>query len=488
MSTLRNISSFRCVKDGWKTLDLSNQNLLVIPPAIFEHVDLERLDLQDNNICTAVVPREAANLASLVILDLGNNTNLGHLPRQIGLLAKLRELRVQRCGIEKLPEELYNLQTLEVLVAPGNKITTLSEEIDRLYNLKEIWLGENELESLPGTLCVLSNLHTLSLYKNKLSSLPPGIANLQTLKLLSIQSNRFTALPGDICKLCNLQVLHVGDNVIHELPENITKLTKLRVLSISASHFKVFPAQVLHLWALEELYMGRWSGPGRRSFVPKDIAMLRNLKRLAVDVCGLESLPDGVGALTHLEYLSLSYNRLSYLPPQILTLTNLKVLKLKNNGITSLPSAMHRLANIEQIDVSGNPLTYPPAEVLNGGVAAIMAFLTEEARLERIRREKEDREFSQLMNALSADVDRAEWRWIGRELGLTDLELHAIQEDAQDNVQEQTYKVLMTWREQAGECATLDRLVEHLRSIRLHHLAEALQDMREKRHLADPVL
>lgn len=72
--------------------------------------------------------------------------------------------------------------------------------------------------------------------------------------------------------------------------------------------------------------------------------------------------------------LDLSDMDLTTLPPEIGQLTNLTWLDLSENQLPALPPEIGQLTNLTHLNLSGNPLTDPLPDVIDGGVAAILAY------------------------------------------------------------------------------------------------------------------
>ena len=71
------------------------------------------------------------------ILDISDQ-GITALPNQIGLLKNLRELLAGGNQLQSLPEDICKLTRLEILYLPNNKIFRLPEQIGNLKRLKEI--------------------------------------------------------------------------------------------------------------------------------------------------------------------------------------------------------------------------------------------------------------------------------------------------------------------------------------------------------------
>ncbi|XP_066265922.1 probable serine/threonine-protein kinase DDB_G0278509 [Branchiostoma lanceolatum] len=368
----------------------------------------------------------------------------------------LLTLDLSNRGLTSIPPQVFHLVDLEKLVLSKNYLTSIPAEIGALRKLQVLVADNNSLSYIHQSIVTLVNLGYLSFQRNQLAKLPNGLSNLRSLHGLFIRGNRFTKVPEEVCSLLNLQWLGVGDNPIRHLPGNIVQLTRLKILSITGCQFDEFPQQVLQLKSLEQLFMGSWAGEGRPAPVPENIARLKNLKVLTVDISGLESLPDGVEHLSALEDFRIHGNNFTTLPPQILKLRNIKKLNCSQNNISRLPVTLWRLTHLKEVDVSGNPLTYPPSDVCQKGTAAMLDFLKQEEQKQQ--KEKEDREIRASFARLSLSVTPPEVKRMARMLGLSKEEIQTIVHESPDDPGDQAYDMFLKWRETDRQKNTVDRL------------------------------
>ena len=159
-------------KTGATELDLSKQELIELPPELFQ-------------------------LTELIGLDLGFN-KLSLLPPQI--------------------RQLINLAWLSIEV---NQLSALPPEITLLNNLQRIGLGGNQFTTLPPQLLKITNLTLLSLWGRRLTSLPPQITRLNKLKQLSLEFNQLSSLPPEITQLPNLEGIHLDHNPLTSPPYEV---------------------------------------------------------------------------------------------------------------------------------------------------------------------------------------------------------------------------------------------------------------------------
>ena len=74
----------------------------------------------------------------------------------------------------------------------------------------------------------------------------------------------------------------------------------------------------------------------------------------------LIDLPDGIGGLTNLQSIDLTFNELTVLPKSITNLTNLRSLRLIGNKLTTLPDDIGNLTNLQELHVRENRLVTLP--------------------------------------------------------------------------------------------------------------------------------
>ncbi|KAM4554460.1 p53-induced death domain-containing protein 1 [Fundulus diaphanus] len=77
----------------------------------------------------------------------------------------------------------------------------------------------------------------------------------------------------------------------------------------------------------------------------------------------LTTLPDSVSALSQLQHLDLSFNRLTCVPPCLLRLPALSTLLLCHNRVSALPPDLGRLSSLTYLSLMGNQLLSVPPSV-----------------------------------------------------------------------------------------------------------------------------
>lgn len=128
-----------------------------------------------------------AKMPNVTRLELGTNP----VPKAVGLCRQLKELVIW-AGVRpekplQLPEEMFELGQLEVLVMSRNFFREIPEGLGRLKGLQTLVIDESEFEALPESIGELTNLTFLNLSENPgLRRLPASVKNLKALERVDL--------------------------------------------------------------------------------------------------------------------------------------------------------------------------------------------------------------------------------------------------------------------------------------------------------------
>lgn len=212
------------------------------------------------------IPEAVFELEHLEVLILGQNIDptqpqqnqITALPIDFIFLKSLRGLGLNGNQLTEYPTVLTHLKSLETLILSGNPIRRLSGEINQLSQLHTLGLEHCQLETLPDEIGDLSLLHTLSLSFNQLSELPHSFKRLVNLRKLGLAHNAFTAFPLALCTLPALQVINLAHNHLSSLPPAVHQLTHLQQLKLAQNPIPLDLIRAaerghhaLHQWAAE---------------------------------------------------------------------------------------------------------------------------------------------------------------------------------------------------------------------------------------------
>lgn len=329
-------------------VDLSHRKARRFPAEVLAMPWLRELILDGNPI--GALPEEIGTLANLEVLSV-NKCGLTSLPASIGNLAKLRVLRVagnltydfdQDPYLRPLalPDGLGQLPRLEELDVSDLSATPRSSQADPLPEATPLVLGSfpPRLRRLvadrtnlvfplfpPGSTSLeeLSMRGSSSVY---LRRVPEAVASFERLRKLDLSGNFFGSLPADLSRLAELEELDLSGSlglVTSPLPD-LSAMPRLRVLGFSGNtshsgvpvppHDMLAQLFALHLPALEDLRIDRWGGEGKRGPLPAavlaGIGAWSGLKRLDLSWNGLTDLPEDFFALSELEDVDLTRNSL----------------------------------------------------------------------------------------------------------------------------------------------------------------------------------
>ena len=146
-------------------------------------------------------------------LDL-RSCQLDSIPAAVFQHVRLKVLLLNDNRIRKLSSEIGQLSNLQYLSLAFNQLTSLLPEIGQLINLQSLDLSANQLSSLPVEVGQLRQLQSLNLWDNLLNKLPPEMTNLNQLRGLNLGDNQLSHLPREVERLDNLRYLDLSGNPI----------------------------------------------------------------------------------------------------------------------------------------------------------------------------------------------------------------------------------------------------------------------------------
>ncbi|RWS26126.1 slit 3 protein-like protein [Leptotrombidium deliense] len=198
-------------------LQLSNNQLVALPPRFFHSVQqsLTELHLQNNSI-TVLPPGLFNGLQQLVILDLSHN-----------------EITSNWIGVDTF-SDLIRVNTIDLSF---NRLTRIDSSTFRSqYHLQMLQLHHNEIESIAdNAFASLYNLQNLVLSHNRLTRVDAtSFAGLQALMSLMLDHNRIESIHIDTFRnATGLMEVNLSVNRLDTLPTAINALHSLRSLDLS---------------------------------------------------------------------------------------------------------------------------------------------------------------------------------------------------------------------------------------------------------------
>jgi len=244
--------------ESLRVLNLSNNELKIIPDIIFSHLrKLWILQLSNNQI-QQVSPR-IKELRELRSIDLSRNY-LHELPNTFTSLHRLEKLVCNQNYIESLPEGFARIVSLRELHISGNQVNsnTLVNPVASLVQLDTLSLSNCELVDLPVQMASLVSLYRVSMTSNRFEEIPRVIQTWHRLRVLDLSNNQIKSVPEWFASAVpSLQRLSLESNLLESLPENISSLDKLNYLSLlNNSNLHALPLSISRMH-LDELLIDK---------------------------------------------------------------------------------------------------------------------------------------------------------------------------------------------------------------------------------------
>eukprot|EP00842_Homolaphlyctis_polyrhiza_P000325 jgi/Hompol1/1293/HPOL_005549-RA len=407
-----------------KSLDLSNNSIKFIPPAIGLIQTLVSLNLGDNQIANVPQNSNLSRLSPTIILtdtliriatttyihiyiitkvgdlinleelDLHQNQPITQLPDTLTNLVRLKKLYIGNTHIETLPLGLSNLAhliELSLKQVPG--ILEIPSDVGSLANLRVLEAQGCSIRMLADDMGRLGNLVRLDLRKNRLTSfaIPYSVVEWKSLTQLYLGNNAFEIIPDEFCQLVSLVELEMGYNMVVGLPKSIGKLVNLTKLVLNNNKIEsLIPEIRLEIKPLlfASLNVSNLYDTTNHIYTyPLSICVSRCLFfcllpatfRLSL-ICGGNTLLTDVSysQLKSLQVLELRYNVLSRLPQEIGELSSLVKLDVSHNQLIDLPNELYLLEGVT-MDLKGNNFEAALQEQILKGQENLMKHLKKRA-------------------------------------------------------------------------------------------------------------
>lgn len=310
-----------------KSIIFANNGCSKFPINFLEAKRLTELDMQKNFINE--LPSKFSHLSNLTDLNLSTN-QLSHLPKSFGKLQNLEFLNLSSNYFNVYPEAISDLVNLVELDLSYNDLAGLPESIGKLVKLTKLNLCTNKLQNkLPDSFTALTALKRFDMRYNKMSNVDI-LGNLPNLEVLFASKNEISKFSD---RMSSLRLLYLDRNPITNLEFN-DKLKYLTVLDLSRAKIAAISSE----------------------FIDK----IENVEKFILDKNHLVALPEEIGKLSKLTFLSLHNNNLQTLPSSIGILRSLQYLDLHSNNLKTLPDTIWKLRSLTVLNVSSNILSSFP--------------------------------------------------------------------------------------------------------------------------------
>ena len=218
-------------------LDLENCKSLKSLPSKFEMESLQILILSG---CSKIkrIPEFMGNMKLLSKLHL-NTTALTKLPSSVEHLTNFASLQLRDCkNLLCLPSIICSFKSLKVINLDGcSKLDGLPEELWNVESLEQLDLSGIAFRELPFSVFALKNPKALSFKGCK--GPPPKLMNkLFPFNLMPRRGlNPVSLLLPSFLGLSSLRKLDLSDCNLQTIPNDIGKLSSIYILNLSENHF-----------------------------------------------------------------------------------------------------------------------------------------------------------------------------------------------------------------------------------------------------------
>ncbi|KAI8500111.1 hypothetical protein Bbelb_224280 [Branchiostoma belcheri] len=310
-----------------------------------------------------------------------------HFPKHVQDMASLRWLRLNKTGIDKLPEELADLKKLEHIHVAHNQLVSLhGAELATLPNLRAVNARYNQLRNtgIPGELFENEELSVLDFSHNELKMTPSELENAKGLLVLNLSNNRIDNISNQLfINLTDLLFLDLSNNKLESLPPQMRRLVHLQTLILNNN--PLLHAQLRQLPSMTALQTLHLRNTQRTSSnIPTALETLVNLTDVDLAYNELSRVPEALYTLSSLKRLNLSNNCISELSLLIDTWTNMEVLNVSCNKLKSLPASLSKLVSLKRLYINVNQLDFEGIPASIGKLQNLEHFVASNNNLELI--------------------------------------------------------------------------------------------------------
>ncbi|MBA0614050.1 hypothetical protein Godav_014383, partial [Gossypium davidsonii] len=331
----------------------SNRLTGLLPASLVNSASLLRIDLHNNSL-DGPIRINCSAMAQVTSLDLASNNFQGPVPASLSSCQSLRGLDLARNKLGGVvPFEFRNLHALESLSLGNTSINNISTALEILQHCKNLTILVLSLnfyqEEMPSNVNLqFTSLKALIIpFCHLRGSLPIWLSSSKMLQLLDLSWNSLGgSLPSWIGKFEYLFYLDLSNNSFSgEIPESLTGLENLvlrtALLKESSEHFSLVKSKeqgrprlvydnICDFPPTVDLSHNKFTGPIWPSF-----GNLKNLHVLNLEENNLSgSIPDSISGMTSLEVLDLSCNNLSgEIPYSLVHLSFLSVFNVSYNRL-----------------------------------------------------------------------------------------------------------------------------------------------------------
>ncbi|WKV12207.1 hypothetical protein [Marivirga harenae] len=317
------------------------------------------LDLSNNNL-TGALPESFKNLDALQQLYFYINPNLeGELFDFLRNFPALERVSAHDCNFTGLINpEAFQINLVELRVHNNAISDSIPIEITNSPNLDDLTLnGNNITGSIPAEIGQLRKLRSLDLSANPLEgNLPTEIGLMDSLKFLYIEQIGLTGeVPPEILNCMNLQEFWFSENNFSGSLPDVFNLPNFRALQAGGNVNLLvdLPDNIGDLTQLE--FLSIWNTRPNGGAFPEGVYNLTNLYGLDLsEQFFTGTIDERIGNLVNLEQLYLRNNLLEgAFPIEIMSASGLHTFDISSNNFDFMPD-ISGMANLQSVNLIQN--------------------------------------------------------------------------------------------------------------------------------------
>lgn len=196
-------------------------------------------------------------------LDLSDNKFVV-LPPEISRFMQLRHLNLSKNKLGKLPDSIGALTRLETFNSSDNILLSIPRTFSNLIHLKQVILSSNQLKQFPGVFCGLKHLDLLDLSENSIACIPSEVSSLYVIEL-NLNRNEISSISSEIANCPRLKTLRLEENCLTLGAIHPKLLTESKVSNI-ALEGNLFEIKELANIEGYDAYMERFTAVKKKLF------------------------------------------------------------------------------------------------------------------------------------------------------------------------------------------------------------------------------
>ncbi|CAG9772477.1 unnamed protein product [Ceutorhynchus assimilis] len=196
-------------------------------------------------------------------LDLSDNKFVV-LPPEISRFMQLRHLNLSKNKLNKLPDSIGALTKLETFNSSDNNLTCLPRTFSNLIHLKQVILSGNQIKEFPNVFGGLKHLDVLDLSNNAIETIPSDVSTLYIIEL-NLNQNEISHVSSEIANCARLKTLRLEENclTLNAIPPKLLLESKISNLTLEGNLFEM--KELAHIEGYDA-YMERFTAVKKKLF------------------------------------------------------------------------------------------------------------------------------------------------------------------------------------------------------------------------------